>query len=94
MDKYFASVTYQCKNRKGYSYKVTVDWLESANVKYGERKVLAIFDGVRVQTVDVRHDKRFATKEAFFENILNFLKEIYDMAESVMIEKSETRCVV
>ena len=48
---------------------------------------IIIYEEVHEYSLDARYDKRFNTVEKFFDNILDVLKERYQIAEYKITEK-------
>lgn len=81
-----ASVTYKCTTKDGIEYNLTGELHKSASFQYGNGTVLKLQEeGFSPMAFDSRYDSRFGTAEKFYKNILEFMKEHYDISKSELI---------
>lgn len=83
-----ASVTYKCTTEDGIEYNLTGELRKSASFQYGNGTALKLQEeGFSPMVFDSRYDSRFGTAEKFYKNILEFMKEHYDISKSELIRK-------
>lgn len=86
-----ASVTYKCVTEDGVEYNLTGELRKSASFQYGNGTAIKLQEeGFSPMIFDSRYDSRFGTAEKFYQNILDFMKEHYDISKSELIGKEVT----
>ena len=82
-----AKVKYECKTAKGKAYTIIAEMIDNGGFNYGNKHAVVVTDNGGFEKMwDVRYDARFNTVSKFLENIVELLKEDFDMAEYTRVE--------
>ena len=84
-----ASITYQCKTSKGRPFSITAELIETNANDYGNKHYIVIEEESGYEyNLDARYDVRFNTVEKFYKNIIDVLRDRYDIATYKQIRKA------